>query len=169
MEQDQSVGFVHPLSGQIVEATPFMIYTNIAQSLPKQVSKEILLAMWQEQNLMRRRVALYGFISQIPTESVSQHVVFQALQEDTLCNDALYWIRSQHAIALVPLVAEALLKRGVLRPEAHSVALELLSELGFDFRSYEQTLLNWASRHPTFDDITPIVATAILLRLRHPK
>lgn len=166
MKKARLFRFNHPIYGSVEVLPP--TDSSIADSLLSDVSKRDLLAMWQQQDLVSRWTALHGFISRMPTDPVSQQVVRQALQDPTLCDDALYWIQSHRAISFLSLLAEAVFETGTLCPHSLSSALEVLSDLGYDFSRHVHQLTNWASRTATFDDVSPVVAMAILLKLRHP-
>lgn len=111
---------------------------------------------------------LYGFIARMPNDKFASEVVRQALQDDFLCSDALYWIASFRAMVFIPVLSKLLFEEGSIPPDMRWCALEVLLELGYDFHSHEEILLEWANDTPVFEDLTPVVASVVLLRLGYP-
>jgi hypothetical protein len=169
MERKRATKVYRPYYGEVWHFDGEVFPAKVAAALPEGASKDQLLEMWQGHDFFNRRVALYGFIHLMPAEPIAQQVVSQALQEYLLGNDALYWIKARQAHPLALVVAESLFMRRTLHDGQRSVALETLSHLGYDFRPHEPLLWDWARQRPTFEDITPIVAIAILLKMQRPR
>jgi hypothetical protein len=169
MERTRAFRVYQPYDGEVWHFDGVFPYARVKAALPEGASKDQLLEMWQGHDFFNRRVALYGFIHLMPTEPIAQQVVAQALQGYLLGDDALYWIKTRQAHPLALVVAESLFMRRTLHDGQRSVALETLSHLGYDFRPHEPLLWDWARQRPTFEDITPIVAIAILLKMQRPR
>ncbi|CUU36085.1 MAG: hypothetical protein K6U12_12040 [Armatimonadetes bacterium] len=143
-------------------------FEAIPRALPESATLDTLHSMWRSHRYGVRRAALYGLISRFPDESITHQAVQEVLTTDPLLgNDALYWILSSRARPLIPLIADLLWSGRILDCD-RSTVLEILLQMEYDFRPYEKRLLQWASTTPTFEDITPFVATAILLGLGAP-